>query len=185
MEQQPRRKIPPNCFICPHSLEPLTHHLHGEDSVGWGRQMGVPRRTYSFPGATVHPGNVGEWYPLPRTEKTGTKRGTRELRNGWKVVGRGSRKGDPPATLPYVRKLKDRPALDAERRRRRQMREPVARKKELQSPQPYPPDICTQHPARKATYHAPPRASLQLAGLRNTNPARAGSTFCHLYYGQE
>lgn len=29
------------------------------------------------------------------------------MRNGWKVVGRGLRKGDPLATLVYVRKLKD------------------------------------------------------------------------------
>lgn len=34
------------------------------------------------------------------------EKGTREVKNGWKV-GRGIRKGDPPATLPYVRKLKD------------------------------------------------------------------------------
>lgn len=55
-----------------------------------------------------------EWYQLPRTEETGIKKGTRELRNGWKVVGRGIRKADPPAILPYVRKLKDRPALDTD-----------------------------------------------------------------------
>lgn len=46
-----------------------------------------------------------EWYQLPRIEETGIGRGTRELRNGWKVVGRGTGKGDPPATLPYVRKI--------------------------------------------------------------------------------
>lgn len=114
VEQQLRRKMPLNRLICPHILNPFIHHLH-EDSVqgkgyGWGRQMGVPRRTYSFPCATVHPRAWG--YKLPRTPETGIKKGTRELRNGWKVVGRGIRKADPPATLPYVRKLKDRPALD-------------------------------------------------------------------------
>jgi hypothetical protein len=49
---------------------------------------------------------VREWYGSERTEETGIKKGTREVRNGWKV-GRGIRKGEPSATLPYVRKSKD------------------------------------------------------------------------------
>lgn len=64
-----------------------------------------------------------EWYQLPRIGETGIGRGTRELRNGWKVVGRGTGKGDPPATLPYVRKSKGRPARDANERRQRSSQE--------------------------------------------------------------
>lgn len=78
VEQQPRRKLPLNRLICSHILNPFIHHLH-QDSVqgkgyGWGRQMGVPRRTYSFPCATVHPrawGNGTSYHAQRRQESKG------------------------------------------------------------------------------------------------------------------
>lgn len=78
VEQQPRRKSPLNRLICPHILNPFIHHLH-EDSVqgkgyGWGRQMGVLRRTYSFPCATAHPRACGNGTSYHARRRQGSKR---------------------------------------------------------------------------------------------------------------
>lgn len=150
VEQQPRRKLPLNRLICSHILNPFIHHLH-QDSVqgkgyGWGRQMGVPRRTYLFPCATVHPRAWGNGTSYHAQRRQGSKGGP----ENWGTAGRWWGEELGKRTLPYVRKLKDRPALDTnEWRQRRQIREPEALKKEVQSPQPRPPEVCIQHPARR------------------------------------